>query len=154
MGSDSDVPVMQPAVEICEAFGVACEWRVLSAHRNPDDTARYARTALRRGLKVIIAGAGGAAHLAGVVAAHTTLPVIGVPVLGKSMNGLDSLLSMVQMPPGIPVATVAVNGGKNAGLLAVGILAVADAALAHRLAGYKRQLAAESRAKDKALPKR
>ena len=154
MGSDSDLPVMQAAADVCTEFGVACEMRVLSAHRTPDDTARYAKTAIKRGLKAIIAGAGGAAHLAGVVAAHTTLPVIGVPVLGKSMNGLDSLLSMVQMPPGIPVATVAVNGGKNAGLLAISILATADQALAAKLTGFKRRMADESRAKDKGLPKR
>ena len=151
MGSDSDLPVMQSAADACKEFGVGTEIRVLSAHRTPDDTARYAKTALARGLKVIIAGAGGAAHLAGVVAAHTTLPVIGVPVLGKSMNGLDSLLSMVQMPPGIPVATVAINGGKNAGLLAVSILATGDDALAGQLASFKKRMAAESRAKNTKL---
>ncbi len=154
MGSDSDLPVMQPAADACASFGVACEMKVLSAHRTPDDTARYAKSALARGLKVIIAGAGGAAHLAGVVAAHTTLPVIGVPVLGKSMNGLDSLLSMVQMPPGIPVATVAVNGGKNAGLLAVSILATADAKLSAGLTAFKKSMAEESRAKSKGLTAR
>ncbi len=154
MGSDSDLPVMQPAADICAEFGVACELRVLSAHRTPDDTARYAKTALARGLKVIIAGAGGAAHLAGVVAAHTILPVIGVPVLGKSMNGLDALLSMVQMPPGIPVATMSINGGKNAGLMAISIVATADPALAKRLTTFRQRMAAESRAKNKALPRR
>ena len=137
MGSDSDLPVMQPAADACDQFGVAWEMRVLSAHRTPDDTARYAKTAIARGLKVIIAGAGGAAHLAGVVAAHTTLPVIGVPVLGKSLNGLDALLAMVQMPPGIPVATVAVNGARNAGLLAVQILATANEQLASKLVAFK-----------------
>ncbi len=153
MGSDSDLPVMEPAAAACTEFGIGCEIRVLSAHRTPDDTAEYARTALARGLKVIIAGAGGAAHLAGVVAAHTTIPVIGVPVLGKSMNGLDSLLSMVQMPPGIPVATVAVNGGKNAGLLAVSIIAVGDPDLQEKLIAYRRRLADESRAKNRPFEK-
>jgi 5-(carboxyamino)imidazole ribonucleotide mutase len=151
MGSDSDLPVMQSAADACADFGIGCERRVLSAHRTPDDTARYAKSAIARGLKVIIAGAGGAAHLAGVVAAHTTLPVIGVPVLGKSMSGLDSLLSMAQMPSGIPVATVAVNGGKNAGLLAVAILATSDKALAARLSAFRKKLAEESRGKDRAL---
>ena len=154
MGSDSDLPVMQPAADACAEFGVPCELRVLSAHRTPDDTAEYAKTAIARGLKIIIAGAGGAAHLAGVVAACTTLPVIGVPVLGKSLNGLDSLLAMVQMPPGIPVATVAVNGARNAGLLAVEILAVADAALAAKLADFKIKLADDSRAKNKIFAKK
>lgn len=153
MGSDSDLPVMQPAADACAEFGVACELRVLSAHRTPDDTADYAKTAIARGLKVIIAGAGGAAHLAGVVAASTTLPVIGVPVMGKSLNGLDSLLAMVQMPPGIPVATVAVNGGRNAGLLAVQIIGVADAGIAAKLVDFKKKLADDSRAKNKTLQK-
>ncbi len=153
MGSDSDLPVMQPAADALAGLGIGCELRVLSAHRTPDDTADYAKTAIARGLKVIIAGAGGAAHLAGVVAALTTLPVIGVPVLGKSMNGLDSLLSMVQMPPGIPVATVAVNGGKNAGLLAAQIIGVADAAVAAKLVEFKKKLADDSRAKNAALNK-
>ena len=151
MGSDSDLPVMQPAADILAEFGIGCEVRVLSAHRTPDDTAEYARTARTRGLKAIIAGAGGAAHLAGVVAAYTTLPVIGVPVLGKSMSGLDSLLSMVQMPPGIPVATVAVNGGKNAGLLALAILSTANKAVERKLAAYRARIADESRAKNKNL---
>lgn len=153
MGSDSDLPVMQPAAEACAEFGIGTEMRVLSAHRTPDDTAEYAKSAIARGLKVIIAGAGGAAHLAGVVAAHTTLPIIGVPVLGKSLSGFDSLLSMVQMPPGIPVATVAVNGGRNAGLLAVQIIGVGDADTAAKLAQFKQQLADASRKKDAGLPR-
>lgn len=151
MGSDSDLPVMQPAADACAEFGIPCEMRVLSAHRTPDDTAEYATSAVTRGLKVIIAGAGGAAHLAGVVAAGTTLPVIGVPVLGKALAGLDSLLSMVQMPPGIPVATVAVNGGRNAGLLAVQIIATGEPSLAEKLVAFKDRLAEDSRAKNKTL---
>ena len=125
MGSDSDWPTLQPAAEACAEFGVPCEVRVVSAHRTPDDMARYAKTAHRRGLRVIIAGAGGAAHLPGMVASHTPLPVIGVPVESKALKGLDSLLSIVQMPAGVPVATVAIGGGRNAGLLAVQILAAA-----------------------------
>jgi len=127
---------------------------VLSAHRTPDDTAEYAKTAHERGLKVLIAGAGGAAHLAGVVAAHTPLPVIGVPVRSKTLQGHDSLLSMVQMPAGVPVATVAIDGGRNAGLLAVQILATADTALFARLLAYKAQLAETTREKDRRLQER
>jgi 5-(carboxyamino)imidazole ribonucleotide mutase len=153
MGSDSDLPVMQPAADALAEFGIASELRVLSAHRTPDDTAEYAKSAIARGLKVIIAGAGGAAHLAGVVAACTTLPVIGVPVLGKSLSGLDSLLSMVQMPPGIPVATVAVNGGRNAGLLAAQIIGIADSKVAAKLVGFKKKLADDSRRKNETLGK-
>jgi 5-(carboxyamino)imidazole ribonucleotide mutase len=149
MGSDSDLPVMQQAADVCREFGVRCELRVLSAHRTPEDTAEYARSALGRGLKVVIAGAGGAAHLAGVIAAATTLPVVGVPVESKALHGLDSLLSMVQMPPGIPVATVAIGAGRNAGLLAMSILAVADAALQEKMQAFKRKLAADSREKDR-----
>jgi 5-(carboxyamino)imidazole ribonucleotide mutase len=149
MGSDSDLPVLQQAAEVCREFGVACELRVLSAHRTPEETADYARTAEARGLKVVVAGAGGAAHLAGVVAALTTLPVIGVPVESKSLHGLDSLLSMVQMPPGIPVATVAIGAGRNAGLLAVSILALGDSALQKKMKAFKKKLAADSLAKDR-----
>jgi 5-(carboxyamino)imidazole ribonucleotide mutase len=125
--------------------------RVLSAHRTPDDMARYARTAHRRGLRVIVAAAGGAAHLPGMVASHTPLPVIGVPVESKALKGLDSLLSIVQMPGGVPVATVAIGGGRNAGLLAVQILAAADDSLRDKVLRFKQQLAAESRAKDRRL---
>jgi 5-(carboxyamino)imidazole ribonucleotide mutase len=151
MGSDSDLEVMEEAARACEEFGVVYEMRVLSAHRSPQETADYAQQAHRRGLKVIIAGAGGAAHLAGVVAAHTPLPVIGVPVKSKALQGHDSLLAMVQMPPGVPVATVAIDGGRNAGLLAVQILATQDAELFARLIAYKEQLAEATREKDRKL---
>jgi len=151
MGSDSDWPVMKAAAEACAEFGVPCEYRVISAHRTPGDLSRYASSARKRGLRVIIAGAGGAAHLPGVTAAYTTLPVIGVPILGKALNGLDSLLSIVQMPGGIPVATVAVGGARNAGLLAVQILATADAALQRKLEEFKQRLGEESRAKNRNL---
>ena len=151
MGSDSDWPTMKAAADTCAEFGIATEARVSSAHRSPDDVAGYARNAHKRGLRCIIAGAGGAAHLPGVVAAFTTLPVIGVPIETKSLKGLDSLLSIVQMPSGIPVATVAIGGARNAGLLAVQILATADAALQKKLAAFKTKLAEESRAKNKKL---
>jgi 5-(carboxyamino)imidazole ribonucleotide mutase len=151
MGSDSDWPTMKAAADACAEFGVATEARVSSAHRTPDDVAEYARTAQQRGLRCIIAGAGGAAHLPGVVAAFTTLPVIGVPIESKALKGLDSLLSIVQMPSGIPVATVAIGGGRNAGLLAVQILAVADEVLQKKLVAFKTKLAEESRAKNKTL---
>lgn len=154
MGSDSDLEIMEEAARACEEFGVVWEMHVLSAHRTPDDTAEYAKTAHERGLKVLIAGAGGAAHLAGVVAAHTPLPVIAVPVRSKALQGHDSLLSMVQMPAGVPVATVAIDGGRNAGLLAVQILATADAALFARLLAYKEQLAETTREKDRRLQER
>jgi 5-(carboxyamino)imidazole ribonucleotide mutase len=145
MGSDSDWPTLQAAADICREFAVPFEVRVVSAHRTPDEMARYARTAEHRGLRVIIAGAGGAAHLPGMVASHTPLPVIGVPVESKSLKGLDSLLSIVQMPGGVPVAAMAIGGGKNAGLMAVKILAVSDPALRRRMKDYKQRLAAESR---------
>lgn len=151
MGSDSDWPTLKPAAEVCAEFGVPCEVRVVSAHRTPDDMARYAKSAAGRGLRVIIAGAGGAAHLPGMVASHTPLPVIGVPVESKALKGLDSLLSIVQMPGGVPVATVAIGGGRNAGLLAVQILAVSDDRLRAQVLKFKAQLAAESRAKDRRL---
>jgi 5-(carboxyamino)imidazole ribonucleotide mutase len=147
MGSDSDWPTMKVAAEVCAEFGVPCEARVISAHRTPQDLASYAGRARQRGMRVLIAGAGGAAHLPGVTAAFTTLPVIGVPIQSKALNGLDSLLSIVQMPSGIPVATVAIGGGRNAGLLAVQILAVHDAGLARKVVEFKSRLAAESRAK-------
>ncbi len=148
MGSDSDLPTMQAAVDICREFGVAYELRVVSAHRTPTDMAEYAQTAHQRGLKVIIAGAGGAAHLPGMVAAHTPLPVIGVPVQSHALNGLDSLLSIVQMPSGVPVATVAIGGAKNAGLLAVQILATSDPVLLEKMLVYKSEMAEQSRAKN------
>jgi 5-(carboxyamino)imidazole ribonucleotide mutase len=140
MGSESDWPTMEAAAEVLRDFGVSFEARVLSAHRTPDAMADYARDARGRGLKVIVAGAGGAAHLPGMIAAHTTLPVIGVPIPTKHLEGLDSLLSIVQMPGGVPVATVAVGQGKNAGLLAVQILAVADANLAAALDAHRAEM--------------
>jgi 5-(carboxyamino)imidazole ribonucleotide mutase len=151
MGSDSDLPTMQPAVALLERFGVTVEVRVLSAHRTPLEMVDFARAAAGRGLKVIIAGAGGAAHLPGMVASLTTLPVIGVPVQSRALSGVDSLHSIVQMPGGIPVATVAIGCGLNAGLLAVRILAIADPALADRLAAYARELHDQVVAKDQRL---
>jgi 5-(carboxyamino)imidazole ribonucleotide mutase len=151
MGSDSDWPVMKGAADICAGFEISCEAKVISAHRTPRDLEQYVSTAQERGLRVIIAGAGGAAHLPGVTAAFTTLPVIGVPIQGKALDGLDSLLSIVQMPPGVPVATVGINAAKNAGLLAVQILAIGDARLQQALVDFKLQLADESRAKNKTL---
>jgi 5-(carboxyamino)imidazole ribonucleotide mutase len=147
MGSDSDWPTMKAAADACEEFGVAHEVRVVSAHRTPLDMARYGRTAHRRGLRVIVAGAGGAAHLPGMLASHTPLPVIGVPVESRALKGLDSLLSIAQMPAGVPVATVAIGNGRNAGLLAVEILATSDAKLLARLLRYKARLARDSRKK-------
>jgi 5-(carboxyamino)imidazole ribonucleotide mutase len=146
MGSQSDWPVMQKAARALRDFDVSWEARVLSAHRAPDDCAEYAKSARKRGLSVIIAGAGMAAHLAGVVAAHTPLPVIAVPCASKHLDGLDALLAMVQMPKGVPVATVAIDGGQNAGLLAIQILGVADATLLDRFVAYKEALAEKARA--------
>lgn len=143
MGSDSDLPVLQPALDMLAEFGVAAEVMVASAHRTPDRVHEFAAGAAARGIKVIIAAAGGAAHLPGVVAAYTTVPVIGVPVASGPLHGFDALLSIVQMPSGIPVATMAVNGAKNAALYAVAILALADAALAAKLADYRTRLARE-----------
>jgi 5-(carboxyamino)imidazole ribonucleotide mutase len=140
MGSSSDAAVMEPAREVLTQFGVPCEFKVLSAHRTPDEAFRYAERAQGRGMKIIIAGAGGAAHLPGVIAAKTTLPVVGVPVGTKFLKGLDSFLSIAQMPTGIPVATVAINGAANAGLLAVAILALEDRRLRLRLKRYRQSL--------------
>jgi len=151
MGSDTDWPTMKLAAEACGEFGIATEARVMSAHRTPEDVAEYARTAQGRGLRVVIGGGGGAAHLAGVVAALTALPVIGVPVESRALRGLDSLLSMVQMPAGVPVATVGIGAARNAGLLAVQILAVGDGKLLARFGEFKKRLAEESRAKDAKL---
>ena len=151
MGSDSDWPTLKPAAEACREFGIACEVHVVSAHRTPDAMARYGREAHGRGLRVIVAGAGGAAHLPGMVASHSPLPVIGVPVESRALNGLDSLLSIVQMPAGVPVATVAIGGGRNAGLLAVEILAASDEALRAKVVAFKENLARESEAKDAKL---
>ena len=143
IGSDSDLPVMLEAVKVLKKFGVGCELEVCSAHRSPARTGEFARTARERGLKVIIAGAGAAAHLAGVIAAETTLPVIGVPIDSSPLKGFDSLLSTVQMPPGVPVATMAIGkaGATNAALFAVQILATADETLAAGLAEHKKKLA-------------
>lgn len=151
MGSDSDWPTLKPAAEACTELGIACDVRVVSAHRTPLDMVRYARTAHMRGLRVIIAGAGGAAHLPGMVASLTPLPVIGVPVESTSLKGLDALLSMVQMPGGVPVATVAIGGGRNAGLLAARILGAGDPGLLLRIVSFQTRLANESRAKDRKL---
>lgn len=150
MGSDSDLPTMKQAAEILEQFGVPYEMKVLSAHRTPIDTIEYARSAYERGLRVIIAGAGGAAHLPGVVAGVTTLPVIGVPIESK-LQGLDSLLSIVQMPSGVPVATVAIGGARNAGILAVQILATGNPELHAKLVEFKQQLAEQSREKNRKI---
>jgi 5-(carboxyamino)imidazole ribonucleotide mutase len=142
MGSDSDLPVMQEAADILVELGVSHEMTIVSAHRTPARLYEYAASARERGLKVIIAGAGGAAHLPGMAAAITELPVIGVPVKSRALSGEDSLLSIVQMPPGVPVATVAINGAKNAGILAAQILGAGDAAVLDRVAQYKRDLEA------------
>jgi 5-(carboxyamino)imidazole ribonucleotide mutase len=153
MGSDSDLPVMREAAEILSDAGVAFETTIVSAHRTPLRLVRYAETAARRGLKVIIAGAGGAAHLPGMTAALTTLPVIGVPVKTAAFSGMDSLLSIVQMPGGIPVATVAVNGAKNAGLLALRILALSSQPLARWIDRYMKTMEAEVKNKAEQLEK-
>jgi len=151
MGSSSDYSVMEGAVEALDRFSVPHEVRVVSAHRTPDDMLAFGHDAAGRGLRVIIAGAGGAAHLPGMLAAVTTLPVIGVPVALAHLDGLDSLLSIVQMPRGVPVATVAVNGARNAGLLAVRILSTADPALASEMAAFQRELAEQARAQNDGL---
>ncbi len=153
MGSDSDLGVMQAAADILKQFGIAFEMTVASAHRTPERAMRFATEARSRGVRVIIAGAGHAAHLAGVLAAHTTLPVIGVPIDSSCLQGMDSLLSTVQMPPGIPVATVSIgkSGAKNAGILAAQILAVGDAGLEERLATFKKEMAEQVEKKAKAV---
>ena len=151
MGSDSDFNVMSDAVQVLREFGIAHEVEVVSAHRTPEKMVNYARGAAARGLKVIIAGAGGAAHLPGMVASMTTLPVIGVPVPLAKLDGLDSLLSIVQMPGGIPVATVSIGGAKNAGLLAARVLGSADPEMAARLDAYAKDLEEQVEVKNKAL---
>ncbi len=151
MGSDSDLPIMRKCAEALDHFGIGWEMVVSSAHRHPEKTARYARGAGEAGLKVIIAGAGGAAHLPGVIASMTLLPVIGVPIAIEPMGGVDSLYSIVQMPQGIPVATVTINGAYNAGLLAVQILALSDSDLHQKLNNYRQSLAARVEEKDSAL---
>jgi len=140
MGSDSDWPIMEEASKTCDRFAVAWEARVLSAHRTPEAATEYVRSAAARGLGVLIGGAGGAAHLPGVMAAHTLLPVIGVPIPSGHLQGLDSLLAIVQMPRGIPVATVGIGRADNAALLAVAILALQEPALAERLAAYRKEM--------------
>lgn len=153
MGSDSDLEIMREAGKALEDFGIGYEIDVTSAHRSPDRTAAYARDAAGRGIRVIIAGAGGAAHLAGVIAAHTTLPVIGVPIPATSLNGMDSLLATVQMPAGIPVATVAIGkpGATNAGILAAQMIGLADAEVAKKLNQHKEKLAKGVEEKSKKL---
>jgi 5-(carboxyamino)imidazole ribonucleotide mutase len=153
MGSDSDLEIMREAAKALEEFGIVYEIDVTSAHRSPDRTADYARKAAGRGIQVIIAGAGGAAHLAGVIAAHTTLPVIGVPIPSTSLQGMDSLLATVQMPAGIPVATVAIGkpGATNAGILAAQIIGLADQSIAKKLAAHKEKLARGVEEKSKKL---
>ena len=151
MGSDSDLLVMREAAEICEEFGIPYEIRVVSAHRTPADMAEYGATAHDRGIKVIVAGAGGAAHLPGMLAAYSPLPVIGVPIPSKQLKGMDSLLSIVQMPAGVPVATVAIGGGRNAGILAAEILAIHDTELQGKVVAFKNAMAEESRKKNDGL---
>lgn len=151
MGSDSDLPTMEAAIDALAEFHIRFEVRVLSAHRTPDEMFDYARSAADGGVRVIIAGAGGAAHLPGMIASATPLPVIGVPVVATPLSGLDALLSIVQMPAGVPVATVAIGNARNAGLLAVRILAVGDADLLARMEGFQRELHDKVRAKDDAV---
>lgn len=151
MGSDSDLPVVKKAIDILDKFEIAYEVKVLSAHRTPGQHAEYAKSAEERGLKVIIAAAGGAAHLPGVTAGHTVLPVIGIPINSNSLNGMDSLLSIVQMPPGVPVATVSIDGAKNAALLAVQIIALTDPAINTKLKAYKIEMAEVSMKKNEKL---
>ena len=151
MGSDSDLPTMNEAAMVLRDYGVACDVKILSAHRSPDDTTNFAKTARKRGFAVIIAGAGGAAHLAGVIASHTTLPVIGVPMETKELKGIDSFLSTIQMPSGVPVATVAIGktGAKNAAILALEILAVTDKVIEKKLNIFKRALVESVRGKNR-----
>lgn len=153
MGSDSDLPVVNETVDTLKKFGIPYEAKVLSAHRTPEEVIRYTKKAQGRGIKTIIAAAGGAAHLAGVIAAHTTLPVIGIPIETKSLQGLDSLLSTVQMPGGVPVATVAIgrSGARNAAILAAQILAINDKRLAKRLVSFKKDLARAVKQKNRRL---
>jgi len=140
MGSDSDLPTMQEAIKVSQEFGLGCDLAIVSAHRTPNRMVEYAQSAKSRGIKVIIAGAGGAAHLPGMVASLTSLPVIGVPIVSKDLQGIDSLYSIVQMPKGVPVATVGIGNAKNAGLLAIRILAIKDPLLSSKLEQYIKQL--------------
>lgn len=153
MGSDSDLPVMAAGAEVLESLGVAVEVQICSAHRTPEDLAALAKSASKRGFKVIIAGAGGAAHLPGVLASLTTLPVIGVPIMSSTLLGIDSLLSIVQMPSGVPVATVGINAAKNAGLLAARILALQDETIRANLAEYMNDMAQSVKTKNEELRK-
>lgn len=153
MGSDSDLPVMRKAAEVFKEMGIACEMDICSAHRLPDKTAEYARSARERGIEVLIAGAGMAAHLAGVIASHTTLPVIGVPLASGAIGGVDALYSTVQMPPGIPVATVAVDGAKNAAYLACSILSIKHPEIAERLEDFRQKTRKSLLAKSESLQK-
>lgn len=154
MGSDSDLPVMKETADILDQFGIKYEIKIVSAHRTPKYMAEYGSNAYKKGIKIIIAGAGGAAHLPGMTAAHSPLPVIGVPVKSKYLEGLDSLLSIVQMPGGVPVATVGINQAKNAGILAVEILAVGDKKLLEKVKRYKRKLEKESMNKNNMVTQR
>lgn len=151
MGSDSDLSVMRQAVEALDEFGLACEVRVLSAHRTPDETLAWSRGAAERGLRVLIAGAGMAAHLPGVIAAVTSLPVIGVPISGRNLDGLDALLAIAQMPPGVPVACVAVDGARNAGVLAARILAATDVDMRTKVDTFRERQAAKVRERDETV---
>ena len=153
MGSDSDLPVMSEAAKVLEEFGVGYEISVVSAHRTPDTLYTYAMQAEKKDMKVIIAGAGGSAHLPGMTASMTTVPVIGVPIKTKTMDGLDSLLSIAQMPSGVPVATVAINGAKNAGLLAIQILALSDKSLQKKISDFKKKMNSEVKVKSSKLLK-
>ena len=153
MGSDSDLPTLEPAIRLLEEFGLTIEARVLSAHRTPFEMIKFAQEAKNKGLKVIIAGAGGAAHLPGMIASITTLPVIGVPVHSKSLSGVDSMHSILQMPGGIPVATVAIGGGLNAGLLAAQMLAISDQSLDQKISNYRKKMEHDVIEKDKRLIK-
>jgi 5-(carboxyamino)imidazole ribonucleotide mutase len=151
MGSDSDLPIMSEASKILEQFNIPHEFFLTSAHRSPARTMTFAQSAADRGIQVMIVGAGAAAHLAGVIASHTLVPVIGIPIDATSLKGLDALLSTVQMPGGIPVATVAIGGAKNAGLLAISILGASDEKIRWRMIQFKKKLAAESRARSRKL---
>jgi len=154
MGSDSDLNIMNEAAKVLDEFNVSYEIKIISAHRSPKYMSEYATTAPDRGIKIIIAGAGGAAHLPGVTASYFPLPVIGVPVKSRSLDGLDSLLSIVQMPGGVPVATVGINQAKNAGLLAVQILSTSDSSLLKKMIDYKKKLEEDSINKNKKLPQK
>ena len=153
MGSDSDLEVMKDAAKILTDLGIENEISILSTHRAPEETSKYAKEAKARGIKVLIAGAGGAAALAGSLASHTSLPVIGVPIMTKSLKGVDSLFSTVSMPPGVPVATVAINGAKNAGLLAAQIIATSNSKLSQKIVEYKNNMKKEVLAKNSKLQK-